>query len=69
MWGKPAISMNYLSSKVECYTTLFHILVRKSKVEKNFIFNSEIFQVLPVSFETPPALQSKIPQLAVITFT
>ena len=53
--GKLTISINYFSSKVKCYTTLFHTLVEKSKVAKILIFNPEFFQVLPVSFETPPA--------------
>ena len=35
---------------------MFHALVEKSKVAKILIFNPEFFQVLPVSFETPPVL-------------
>ena len=54
--GKPAISINYFSSKVEHYTTMFHTLVEKSKVAKSLISNPEFFQVLPVSFETPVVL-------------
>ena len=54
--GKPTVSINYFSSKVEHYTTMFDTLVEKSKVAKILIFNPEFFQVLPVSFETPPVL-------------
>ena len=53
--GKPTISINYFSSKVQHYTIMFHTLVEKSKVTKILIFNLEFSQVLPVSFETPPA--------------
>ena len=54
--GIHAISINYFSSKEQHYTTLFHTLVEKSRVAKILIFNPEFFQVLPVSFETPPVL-------------
>ena len=54
--GKPAVLINYFSSKVQHYTIMFHTLVEKSKVANILIFNLEFFQVLPVSFETPPTL-------------
>ena len=54
--GKPAVSINYFLSKVECYTNLFPTLAMKSKVAKFLIFNLEFFHVLPVSFETSPTL-------------
>ena len=41
-------------------------MIKKPKVTKLLIFNSGFFQVLPVSFETQPALQPRISQLAVI---
>ena len=54
--GKTITSINYFSSKVQCYTIMFHTLVEKSKVTKILIFNLGVFfQVPPVSFQTPPA--------------